>query len=143
MKKVIFAFIFLSVFSALTTSASAQKNCRYDSKGPEDVPAASSELVTSKGGKFSLLAGKVVDTNGAALADARASLSRVTKEGNVFYGSLQVDNEGNYCFGTPPKGKYILTIGSAGFNKQVINLEVISAGSDGRNKLNIKLNPGR
>jgi protocatechuate 3,4-dioxygenase beta subunit len=71
------------------------------------------------------------------------SLSKITKDGGAFIGSQQVDEDGRYCFGTLPPGKYELSAGAENFQKMIFSIKIVSK-NDGsaKRKLNIMLQVG-
>jgi hypothetical protein len=132
----------LAAFSA--SGVEAQK-CSYDTKGPEVVPFVFASIRMG-GGKVRILKGDVTDPNGAPIPGAALALFKLTPGetgGRTFTGSTRTGEDGRYCFGSLPVGRYILHIGTEGFQRTEVEFKMVSANSRaGKSRVDVTLGLG-
>ena len=84
------------------------------------------------------IVGTVTDTSGAAVADAKVT---VTSVGTGLSRSLQSDSEGNFHFSELPVGNYTVTAVKSGFSTQNVKGVLVTVSADTR--ADMKLSPGQ
>jgi hypothetical protein len=100
--------------------------------------------VRYKLGKYKRLDGKVVTAyNNEPVPLATISLHREGDNDLTFVGSVAADENGRFCFKNLPAGKYVLKVGSNGFKRFDIYLEVAPNDRESSaKKLTVELNVG-
>jgi outer membrane receptor protein involved in Fe transport len=82
--------------------------------------------------------GTVTDSSGAAVADAKVTVTSVE---TGLSRSLQTDGEGNFHFSELPVGNYTVTATKSGFSTQTLKGVLVAVSADTR--ADIKLTPGQ
>ncbi|HTG14477.1 MAG TPA: carboxypeptidase-like regulatory domain-containing protein, partial [Blastocatellia bacterium] len=82
------------------------------------------------------VSGVVLDSSGAALADATVSLLSAQQ---VTVGTAKTDPQGRFTFNDVPSGSYQLVVASLGFAEQQ---QMVSVGQAAVENIEVKLNPG-
>jgi hypothetical protein len=139
-------FLILSALFLIGSFVPAVKGqrCSYNTKGVQEVPFDWA-TVTFGGGSVRILKGKVTGPNGAPMSDVTLALFKVVsdEEGGVFIGSTQTDGNGKYCFGSLPRGRYVLHVGTKGFQRTEIEFKMVSSSNTaGKGKLDVSLEVG-
>jgi len=122
---------------AFFNSTLGQK-CVYDSAGPQEVPFTHATN-TALPVVLRTIKGKVTHATGSSLAGARLALFRIEDGECKFVGSIQTGEDGEFCFGRFPDGKYELHVGTVGYQKIIFPVKVRS---HGRNTLKVLLEAG-
>ena len=95
---------------------------------------ASNELASADAG--SIVSGVVMDSSGAAVADASVSLLSAQQ---VTVGTAKTDSQGKFTLSDIPSGQYLLVVSSRGFGD---NQQAVTVGSNAVEKLEVRLDPG-
>jgi hypothetical protein len=136
----LFLGLALTVFSAADVAA---QKCSYDTKGFRDIPGANM-VVGLRRGNVRTLKGTITGPNGVPIAKAALALFKITpgsvEHDKTFIGSTEADENGEYCFGTLPRGRYVLHAGTAGFQRTELEFRMVSSGNPrGKSKVDIQL----
>lgn len=137
-------FLMMFVMCLFVSSAAAQK-CSYDTKGVQEVPFDFA-TTTLRPVTIRMLKGVVVDLNGAPISDVTLVLFKLKsgeQGGGDFVGSTYTDEKGRYCFGSLPRGRYVLHAGTKGFQRREIEFKMVSASNTAvKGKLDVSLEVG-
>lgn len=125
-------------FFAISVKA---QNCKYDANGYKNVPCAN-ELVSYIGISIKEIKGTLRDPRGDIVVGGIVSLHRVTKKGLEFVGSLEIGEDGKYCFKNMPHGKYVVKAGFNGFKCTQIEFNLNSRNRRAKKQLDITLELG-
>jgi hypothetical protein len=112
--KSIRALVFLSLVMLAPCLAIAQK-CTYSTDEPKTA-SPGHILVTIKGPAVNSIEGRVFDPVGKPIPEATVVLMKLERRGAKYIGGAWTQEDGRYCFGPMPEGKYRLEVGSTGFN---------------------------
>lgn len=95
---------------------------------------ASNELASARAG--SIVSGVVMDSSGAAVADATVSLLSAQQ---VTVATAKTDSQGKFSLTDVPTGQYLLVVSSRGFGD---NQQAVAVGSTAVENLEVRLDPG-
>jgi len=137
-------FLIMLVMCLFISSAAAQK-CSYNTKGVREVPFDFA-TVSLRSVTIRMLKGVVTDGNGAPITDVTLVLFKLKsgeQGGGDFVGSTNTDEKGTYCFGSLPRGRYVLHVGTKGFQKTKIEFKMVSnSDAAGKGRLDVRLELG-